>query len=133
MSVMLDTNICIDLLRGRNRRLERRIAQVPADNVVISAISVAELWHGVEASSRPTFNEERLRRFLSYSQTAPFDEQAAYEFGILNMELASQGILIGPMDMLISAHALALGATLITDNVREFKRVPGLQIQNWRR
>lgn len=71
--------------------------------------------------------------FLHSFEVLPFDSSSAYEYGQLRGELSSIGNLIGPLDLLIAAHALATGSILITDNLREFKRVPGLQVQNWRR
>lgn len=133
MIVLLDTNVCVDLLRNRQLALRRRLERMRPSDICLSAITVAELWEGTAASARPGFNETRLRKFLLALQVLPFDDVAAYEYGLLANELRELGKSIDGMDLLIAAHALATGCVLVTANVRDFSRVPGLQVQNWRR
>lgn len=130
---MFDTNVCIDLLRRQNEPLRRRMKRISRENLLMSSITLSELWVGVMKSNRPSFNEERLLDFVLPFRLLSFDDVAAEQYGWILADLEHQGLAIGPLDLLIAAHALSLGAVLVTDNVREFKRVPGLQVQNWRR
>ena len=131
MKYMLDTNI---IVYAKNKRpesvLNRLTAQRPAD-VCISAISMAELEFGVCHSSRPEQNRLALMSFLSAIQIIPFDSDAAREYGQIRQDLTQDGNLIGSNDMLIAAHAKALGLILVTNNTREFERVKGLHVENW--
>lgn len=131
MKYMLDTNI---IVYAKNKRpesvLNQLTAQRPSD-VCISAISMAELEFGVCHSSRPDQNRLALMSFLSAIQIIPFDSDAAREYGQIRQELTQDGNLIGSNDMLIAAHAKALGLILVTNNTREFERVKGLHVENW--
>jgi tRNA(fMet)-specific endonuclease VapC len=131
MKYMLDTNI---IVYAKNKRpesvLNRLTAQRPSD-VCISAISMAELEFGVCHSSRPDQNRLALMSFLSAIQIIPFDSDAAREYGQIRQDLTQDGNLIGSNDMLIAAHAKALGLILVTNNTREFERVKGLHVENW--
>ncbi len=131
MKYMLDTNI---IVYAKNKRpenvLNRLTAKRPSD-VCISAISMAELEFGVCHSSRPDQNRLALMSFLSAIQIIPFDSDAAREYGQIRQDLTQDGNLIGSNDMLIAAHAKALGLILVTNNTREFERVKGLHVENW--
>ncbi|MBO4914081.1 MAG: type II toxin-antitoxin system VapC family toxin [Oscillospiraceae bacterium] len=131
MQYMLDTNI---IVYAKNKRpesvLNQLTAQRPSD-VCISAISMAELEFGVCHSSRPDQNRLALMSFLSAIQIIPFDSDAAREYGQIRQDLTQDGNLIGSNDMLIAAHAKALGLILVTNNTREFERVKGLHVENW--
>jgi tRNA(fMet)-specific endonuclease VapC len=95
----------------------------------ISSITFAELEYGVHRSSDPAQNAAALRRFCAGIEIRPFDSPAASVYGRIRAELASIGTPIGPLDTLIAAHAIALNALLITSNVKEFRRVPGLRLE----
>ncbi len=99
--------------------------------VCISSITVAELDCGVEKSALPEQNRDALNEFLAPFEIMPFDDRAAEAYGRIRADLERRGTPIGSMDMLIAAHAQSLGVPLVTNNVKEFKRVPYLQVQNW--
>ncbi|MEQ9236467.1 MAG: type II toxin-antitoxin system VapC family toxin [Coleofasciculus chthonoplastes F3-SA18-01] len=99
--------------------------------VGISAITYAELRFGVENSARPEENIDRLERFLLPLEIMPFDMAAGLCYGRLRTELKRVGLLIGNNDLLIASHALSLNVAIATNNVREFSRVPGLQVEQW--
>jgi tRNA(fMet)-specific endonuclease VapC len=127
---MLDTNVCVDLLRGRNRGIIGHIER-HADELSISTIVVAELQHGVFKSSDPTRHLNILANFFAPFEILPFDELAAGTYGRIRSSLEQAGTPIGPLDTLIAAHALSLDCTLVTNNEREFRRVDGLLVENW--
>ena len=132
MKIMLDTNICIGLIRGRNvKQILKNLRRYSAQDVAISSITLAELEHGVEKSCHPIRNRKLLNNFLAPFVVPSFDEDAAREFGRIRAYLEERGKTIGIMDMLIASHALSLDVTLVTNNVREFKRVPKLRVVNW--
>jgi len=127
----LDTTICIDVIRKRHRSVLDRFADHAVGDIGVSTITLAELEYGVSASSRPTKNREALDQFMSPLDVAPFDRDAIAVSGRLRAALEKRGQTIGSMDLLIAAHAVRLDVLLITHNVREFKRVPGLRIEDW--
>lgn len=131
MSWMLDTNITIQIIRGRSPHLISRLTGHSVGDVLISAISVAELWFGVARSQYVEQNARALEQFLLPIEVVPFDERAAIFYGRVRAGLARQGMPIGPLDTLIAAHALSLDAVLVTNNVNEFSRVPGLRVEDW--
>lgn len=108
-----------------------RFKQEMDNGLCISAVTLAELEFGMEYSSNPARNEQALIRFLVPLTVLPFDAAAATEYGKIRAYLQKKGTLIGALDMLIAAHARAEGLILVTNNVREFERVPELQIENW--
>jgi tRNA(fMet)-specific endonuclease VapC len=128
---MLDTNVCIDVIRARSRVLVERIRSHPVDDIAISAITLAELQHGVARSSQPDRNRVAMLEFLVPFAVLPFDDLAARAYGEIRATLEAHGTPIGPMDTLIAAHALSLRLSLVTNNVGEFRRVPGLAVENW--
>ena len=131
MKLMLDSNICIYLIkRSPVSVLERFMAHSVGD-IGISVVTLAELEHGVANSSRPARNREALAQFVSPLEVAPFDRRAAAAYGKLRTALEKKGQPIGSLDLLIAAHALSLNVRLITHNIREFGRVPGLRIEDW--
>ena len=131
MKYMLDTNICIYLIKRRPAEVVRRfLAQDPAE-LCISAVSYAELMHGVEKSQAPQKNRLALSLLLSPFAILPLDRRAAAEYGRTRAALERRGAPIGPMDLLIAAHARAAGLTIVTNNTREFDRVDGLTVENW--
>ena len=128
---LLDTNVCVDLLRGRAPALFQRLRGHAMDNVAISTITLAELQYGAAKSARPTHHAELLARFCAPLAILPFDPAAAERYGMVRAALEREGTPIGPLDTLIASHALALGLTLVTSNEREFRRVAGLRVENW--
>ena len=130
---MLDTNICIYTIKQTPEEVLKKFKEEikNGDGLCISAITLAELKHGVEKSSRPEKNEAALAGLLTSLTVLPFDDLAAVEYGKICAYLQKCGTPIGVMDMLIAAHAKAENMVLITNNVREFERVPDLIVENW--
>ena len=131
MTYMLDTNICIYAIKNKPERVLEKIKENLSKGICISAITLAELQHGVEKSMNPEKNSMALLQFLSILDVLPFDDLASVEYGKICAYLQKQGTPIGTMDMLISAHAKAENLIIVTNNVREFERVPNLKIENW--
>jgi tRNA(fMet)-specific endonuclease VapC len=130
---LLDTNACVDYLNGRHPRLTRRFQRAAPDDLCISSIATAELRYGAEKSAHRRRNHERLDVLLGEIQTVPFDDAAASAYGRIRNALERKRATFGPYDMQIAAHAISLGLVLVTDNLREFRRVPGLRVESWRR
>jgi tRNA(fMet)-specific endonuclease VapC len=131
MKWMLDTNVCIAIIRRQPETAIRRLRGKSIGQVGVSAITVAELQYGAAKSSRPEQARSALSEFLLALEVVPFDEQACVGYGVVRAKLESSGKPIGPLDTLIAAHALSLGVVLVTNNVREFRRVPGLAVEDW--
>lgn len=131
MKYMLDTNICVYLIKKKPESVLKNLHSNMDYGIAISAITLAELIHGVEASAYPEKNALALNQFLSIVDILPFDDEAAVEYGKICATLRRQGTPIGAMDMLIAAHAKAKGLVIVTNNVREFERVEGLVLENW--
>lgn len=128
---MLDTNICIYALKNKPEAVMRRFREELDAGICISAVVLAELEHGIAKSSCPGKSRAALYQFLIPLEILPFHGSAAVEYGRIRAHLERSGTPIGPLDMLIAAHARAEGLTLVTNNVREFQRVPDLKIANW--
>jgi tRNA(fMet)-specific endonuclease VapC len=128
---LLDTDICIGLLRGTAGQAFERMRRRPPEVIGISAITLAELHHGLCKLDRRQAHLHRLIQFCAPLAIAPFDDAAAMRYGQVRAALEEAGTPIGPLDTLIAGHALALRATLVTHNVREFKRVAGLRVEDW--
>ncbi len=131
MELMLDTNICIYLIKEQPHSVLERFATHAVGTIGISIVTLAELEYGVSKSSRPAKNREALDEFIAPLEVELFDRPATVAYGKLRTTLERKGQLIGSMDLLIAAHALSLNVRLITHNVKEFGRVPGLQIEDW--
>jgi tRNA(fMet)-specific endonuclease VapC len=131
MKFLLDTDACIYVIKRKPPQVLRRFRSHSSGDIGVSSITVAELEYGVQKSQSPEENQCALQQFLVPLVTANFDPRAATVYGRLRAALEAQGTPIGPLDMLIAAHALSLRVTLVTNNVREFSRIPGLQIANW--
>jgi tRNA(fMet)-specific endonuclease VapC len=129
---LLDTNACVDYLNGRYPSVARRVQSARPHDLCVSSVVAAELRYGADRSGRPARNHQRLDVFLAEIRCLPFDELAARELGRVRSRLEEQGTPIGPYDMQIAAHALSVGVTLVTDDVDEFERVHGLEVENWR-
>lgn len=130
---MLDTNICIDVIRYQHKHLVSKITSRPLGEVGISTIVLAELQYGAAHSSRPEENLRALMKFCAPLEILPFDDRAACTYGTVRQQLESKGVPIGPMDTLIAAHALSIDAALVTNNTREFRRIKNLRTENWTR
>jgi len=126
--VCLDTDVCIDLLRGTRRLEDISFADLPSSALWVSAITVAELEYGVRRSRTPDRESARLTRLLEFVAIRAFDSRAAGVAGTVRAHLEQGGARIGALDALIGGHALAEGAALLTRNVREFSRIPGLVV-----
>ena len=128
---MLDTNICIYVLNHRSRRLRHRFKV--SKELCISAVTFAELCFGIEngVATKRKSRWEQLDHFTRLLHIAPLDWDAGRQYGRLRAWLKGQGVPIGNNDLFIASHALALGAVLVTNNEREFKRVPDLVVENW--
>jgi len=131
MNFMLDTNICVSLIRQKQRGLIERLTSHDPDEVGVSIITVAELSYGAQKSAQPSQNLRALEQFLLPLEVADFDQSAADTYGLVRAHLEKNGNPIGSMDMLIGAHALSLGVVLVTNNIREFKRIPNLRVEDW--
>ena len=131
MKVMLDTNICIYIIKQKPRSVLERFAAFPVGDLGISVITLAELEYGASKSSEPDRNREALEQFVSPLEIAVLDRLATSVYGKIRALLEKRGRPIGSMDLLIAAHALSLNVRLVTNNMREFKRVPGLRVENW--
>lgn len=131
MTYMLDTNICIYVMKKKPENVLRRFREEMDGGICISSITLAELEYGMKHSSDPVKNEQALLRFLAPLSVLPFGAAAASEYGEVRAYLQGRGTPIGPLDMLIAAHARAEGMTLVTNNMREFERVPELDLENW--
>jgi len=131
MKYMLDTNICIYIIKKKPLQVFDRLNKLPLGYVVISAITYAELEYGVEKSSDLDKNRIALLKFTAPLTIVPFSDKAAVTYGQLRAWLEKSGQIIGPMDLLIGAHAKAESLTLVTNNVTEFQRITDLKIENW--
>jgi tRNA(fMet)-specific endonuclease VapC len=128
---MLDTNICVYIIKERPTPVVEKLLATRANDVGISAITAAELRFGASKSRRPKQNHEALDLFFAPLAVSPFEKAAATAYGQIRAALEKKGRPIGPLDLLIAAHALSLDVPLITNNAREFRRVPGLEVLSW--
>ncbi len=131
MRFMLDTNMCIYIIKRKPSQVLKKLEGIEISDVAISSITLAELEYGVVKSSRPEQNRDALSGFLSPLEILPFDDRAAFHYGKIRTYLESNGQVIGAMDMLIASHAISLSLVLVTNNIREFERIPELQRENW--
>jgi tRNA(fMet)-specific endonuclease VapC len=130
---LLDTNICIYIIKKNPARVLERLTALDPTETAISSITLAELEFGVEKSQQVERNRRALGLFVAPLEILPFDEAAARVYGAVRSELERRGRPIGALDLLIAAQALALGATLVTNNQREFGHIAGLSLENWAR
>ena len=129
--LLLDTNTCIRILNGTSRFVIAHLRTASPAQVRLSSVVKAELLYGARRSSRKAENLRLLARFFETIASLPFDDRCAEEYGVLRDELDREGTPIGPNDLLIAATARAHGCVLVTHNVREFSRVPGLRYEDW--
>ena len=121
MVCMLDTNVCIYVIKRKPIQVLDKLRTFEPGDVAVSSITVAELQYGACKSRRP----DRNRHVVA------FDDSAAVHYGEIRAHLERRGNVIGAMDMLIAAHARSLSLTMVTNNIQEFERVPGLRVENW--
>jgi tRNA(fMet)-specific endonuclease VapC len=131
MKFMLDTNACIALIKRKPAAAINRLAALELGDMGLSSVTLAELHYGVQKSARVEQNAGALGEFLLPLEIAVFDAEAAETYGRVRAALEKAGTPIGALDTLIGAHALSLSITLVTDNTREFLRIPGLVVENW--
>ncbi len=131
MMYLLDTNICIYLIRRKPIQVLHRFQQIKIGSIGISSITFSELTFGAQKSQFPEKNLQALEKFTIPLKTLPYDTKAAYIYGKIRKELESKGQPIGSMDTLIAAHAVSINCILVTNNEKEFNKVPDLQVENW--
>jgi tRNA(fMet)-specific endonuclease VapC len=131
MRFLLDTNVCILLLRGKDALLTQRLhSHQPAD-VALCSVVIAELYYGAFLSNQPSVHQTDVYNFVQPYRSFGFDDKSAKEFGSLRAHLKRLGTPIGPYDLMIAAIAMTNGLTIVTHNTAEFSRVPGLAIDDW--
>ena len=128
---MLDSDTCVYILRGNSSKVRRRFETASQDTLCISMVTLGELAFGVSRSQAKDSNRKTVDEFARRLTVIPWDELAAWEYGNLRHTLERQGAKIGALDTMIAAHALSIGASIVTNNVRHFERVPGLKLENW--
>lgn len=131
MKYMLDTNVCIDYMRGTDQGIKNRILACKEDELCISSITLSELLYGVNRSSNPVKNRNALYKLLVKIEVIDYGTEAGEYYGIIRNELVRRGMVIGALDMLIAAHAMSNKLVLITHNTAEFGRISGLEIEDW--
>lgn len=132
MAYLLDTNACSDYFTARYPKVVSRIQACSPDDLRLSVVVVAELRYGADHSGHRRANHARIDALIEEVETLDFDLRAASMYGRVRAQLEAGGTPIGPNDMLIAAHALSRGLTVVTDNSTAFKRVRGLKVENWR-
>lgn len=128
---MLDTNMCIYVIKKKSLEVLERFKRTDISRIGISSLTLSELLYGVSKSSDPDRNRIALSYFTAPLEILPYDDGAAEYYGTLRAGLEKQGKPIGALDMLIAAHALSISCTLVTNNEKEFVRIPDLKIDNW--
>jgi len=128
---LLDTDTCAFILRKSSAVLLARIQTVPLQQQSMSVITLAELLYGVQVSSKKKMNREGVDALVRHVNVLDWTNEAAEHYAEIRADLKKKGQLIGSNDLLIAAHGRSLGATIVTNNVRDFSRVKGLQLENW--
>lgn len=128
---MLDTDICVYVIKKRPANLLEKFNATPPNDLCISTITYAELQYGVERSSSKKMNQRILVDFVSHLEVQPWNVEAARQYGKIRTSLEKKGKPIGNMDLLIAAHALSQQCILVSNNLREFSRIRGLKCENW--
>jgi tRNA(fMet)-specific endonuclease VapC len=128
---MLDTDTCSSIMKRSSPPVLRRLQAVPVTDVCMSVITKSELLYGVEVSPRRSQDAAALAAFLPYVEVLDFSDDAASHYAQIRADLKKRGALIGANDLFIAAHARCLGLTLVTNNTAEFRRVKGLDTDNW--
>jgi tRNA(fMet)-specific endonuclease VapC len=128
---LLDTNICIYIIRQKPAEVFEKLKTLPLGIVGLSVITFSELVYGAEKSTMREKNLDALRRFVAPLEILNYSISAAIEYGTIRSNLVKQGAIIGAMDLLIASHAKSINACLVSNNLREFSRIPGLKTENW--
>ena len=131
MKYLLDTDTFSEMVKGLNPNILKRMESLETGDAALSVVSRAEIAFGLHASSPKPTIRRRIDRLLEGIETLPLDIEVALQYGALRAKLRSLGTLIGPNDLWIAAHALAAKLTLVSNNTREFARVPKLKLENW--
>jgi tRNA(fMet)-specific endonuclease VapC len=131
MKFMLDTHMCIYIIKRKPPKVIDRFCQSEISQIGISSITLSELLYGVSKSSKPEQNQIALIQFMAPLDILSYGDDTAQYYGYLRAHLEKQGTPIGALDMLIAAHALSIDCTLVSNNEKEFIRVPNLKIENW--
>ncbi len=131
MKYMLDTNICIYIIKKKPEKVLKKFETFNVGDICISSVTLAELMYGVEKSQHQQKNRVALEEFVLPLEIMPFDDSAAYCYGHIRAHLEKKGKPIGAMDLMIAAHAESLNSILVTNNKKEFSRVPKLKVENW--
>ena len=131
MKLMLDTNICIYIIKQQPVAVLKRFLDYHIGDIGISSITLSELRYGVAKSTHQQKNAKALDEFITPLEVVSFDEEAAHVYGEIRATLEKAGTPIGAMDMLIAAHAVSLGIPLVTNNTREFARITSLNVFDW--
>ena len=131
MKYYLDTNIIIYALKGQYPALPEHFKEIPSQSIVIPSIVLAEIEYGARKSNNYEITMSRYKQFMDVFIKVPFSEKAAIFYGQIRSDLERRGELIGPNDLMIAAIVLAEDGILVTNNVKEFERVPKLRIENW--
>jgi len=131
MKYLLDTNICIYVINKRSKTILNKLSEIEISELVISSITVAELYFGVEKSRKKEENLLSLNNFLLPFDILNFDSSDAFIYGKIRKELQLSGTPIGPMDLLIASQAISKDLILVSNNMREFQRVQNLKLENW--
>lgn len=131
MIYLLDTNICVYAMKRKPPEVLHRLCREQVGDVGISAITYCELEYGVANSTRAEENRTRLEEFIAPLEIMSLAPQIAPVYGVIKAQLRRAGTLVGPLDLLIAAHALYLDVTVVTNNIGEFSRVPGLRVESW--
>jgi tRNA(fMet)-specific endonuclease VapC len=130
LQYMLDTDVCIYVIKNYPAELRERFNRL-AEQLCISSITLAELHYGAEKSGRRLHNLQAIEHFAARLEVLPFTSKAAAHYGQIRAELERAGTPCGPHDMQIGAHARSEGLTVVTNNIREFARMPGVRTENW--
>jgi tRNA(fMet)-specific endonuclease VapC len=128
---LLDTNTCIYFLNRASEKIVKQFKELSPSQIKLPSITVAELYYGAEKSKFKAKNRERVKRFVSTFEIVSFDEKACTTYAKIRHSLERSGTPVGPMDLLIASIGLAHNFTVVTNNIKEFKRVKGLKLQNW--
>ncbi len=131
MTYLLDTNACIRYLNGQIMTLRQRLMGTDPKDIALCSIVKAELYHGALKSARPSENLTKLQKFFKPFVSLDFNDDVAMTYGEIRTDLERKGQVIGPNDLMIAATAKTYEMTLVTHNVREFSRVPGLDLEDW--
>jgi len=131
MRYLIDTNICIYIINQHPVEVIKKFKQINVGDIGVSSITVSELQYGVSKSGCREKNQQRLNEFLLPMRILAFDENAAKCYGDIRYQLERQGQIIGPLDLLIAAHAISEQLIMVTNNDKEFRRIQNLTVENW--